>query len=100
MRKASECRESRFNARNAGSWSNLGLESVGDSGGTRLAAIRDAGILAPDVVLNIVCGDQGFEKRVVTAERINHPSVAARYEADLELDPVVLEQLRHTHHHR
>jgi len=63
-----------------------------------LVGIRDARIFAPDVVLNIVCGDQSFEERVVTAERINHASVAARYQADLKLDPVVLEQLRQSRH--
>jgi hypothetical protein len=65
-----------------------------------LVGIRKAGIFEKSVLLNIVCGDESYEERVVKAERINEPSVAARYAADMKLDPLRLAQVRRSYARR
>ena len=62
-----------------------------------LRDVRDKDLVADDVVLNILMGDQSDEERYINAERINRPDVLRQYRKELVIDEVRLEYLRRTY---
>lgn len=76
------------------------LKDVEDTCIDVLVEIRNARIFERDVMLNIVCGDQSFEERVVTGELINYPCVMDRYCSEVTLDQQIIARLRRARQER